>query len=127
MKSCLGPLQKGFVLQSEISTPGKYLCKDGGVNMFSRKIHVKVVEPGEERPCPVGWLDSFCMRSFTGRSAFDDVLPVADGWMETGFRVDLQFLRNDLEDWFTRKFGGGSQVKLQLTEKGNEAGLERAG
>ncbi len=95
--------------------------------MFARKIHVEVLKPGEARPCPVGWLDSFCMRSFTGRSAFDDVLPLADGWMEAGLRVDLEFLRNDLEDWFTRKFGGGSLVKLQLTEKGNEAGLERAG
>ena len=95
--------------------------------MFARRIHVKVLEPGEARPCPVGWLDSFCMRSFTGRSAFDDVLPIADGLMEAGSRVDLQFLRKDLEDWLTRKFGGGSQVKLQLTENVNQAGLERAG
>jgi hypothetical protein len=95
--------------------------------MFARKIHVDVMEPGEARPCPVNWLDNFCMRSFTGRSAFDDVLPIADGLMEAGFKVDLQFLKNDLEDWFTRKFGGGSQVKLELTEKGNQAGLERAG
>ena len=67
--------------------------------------------------CPVKWLDSFCMRSFTGRSAFDDVLPVSDGLMEAGSRVDLQFLKSDLEDWFTRKFGGGSQVKVRLTEE----------
>lgn len=95
--------------------------------MFVRKIQVKVLEPGEARPCPIGWLDSFCMRSFTGRSAFDDVLPLADGWMEAGLGVDLEFLRNDLEDWFTRKFGGGSEVKLQLTEKENKPGWERAG
>ena len=95
--------------------------------MFARKVHVEVLEPGKARPCPIEWLDSFCMRSFTGRSAFDDVLPVANGWMEAGSRVDLQFLRGDLEDWFTRKFGGGSRVKLQLTEKGSEAGLERPG
>ena len=95
--------------------------------MFVRKIHVEIREQGETRPCPVGWLDSFCMRSFTGRSAFDDVLPVADGWMEAGSRVDLQFLRNDLEDWLTRKFGGGSQVRLELTEKGDEAEEKRPG
>ena len=95
--------------------------------MFARKIHVEVVEPGEARACPVGWLDSFCMRSFTGRSAFDDVLPVSDGWMEAGFTVDLDFLRNDLEDWFTRKFGGGSRVKLRLTGKGNKAGTKGTG
>lgn len=90
--------------------------------MFARKIHVEVLEPGEARPCPVGWLDSFCMRSFTGRTAFDDVLPTGDGLVEAGFRVDLHFLRNDLEDWFTRKFGGGSQVKLRITEKDSQAG-----
>ena len=95
--------------------------------MFARKIHIEVVEPGETRQCPVGWLDSFCMRSFTGRSAFDDVLPVADGLMEAGFRVDLQFLQNDLEDWFTRKFGGGARVKLRLTEQGYKFGLVWAG
>ena len=95
--------------------------------MFARKIRVEVVEGDKARECPVGWLDSFCMRSFTGRSAFDDVLPLADGWMEAGLRVDLEFLRNDLEDWFTRKFGGGSEVKLKLTEKEKRTGWERAG
>ena len=84
--------------------------------MFARKIHVEVLEPGQTRDCPVGWLDSFCMRSFTGRSAFDDVLPVADGRMEAGFRVDLQFLKHDLEDWLTCNFGGGSRVRVRLTD-----------
>jgi len=95
--------------------------------MFARKIHVEILEPGEARPCPIGWLDSFCMRSFTGRSAFDDVLPIADGWMEAGNGVDLHFLSGDLEDWFTRKFGGGSQVKLQLSEKGTKVGRQNPG
>ncbi len=95
--------------------------------MFARKIHVEVLKPGEVRPCPVGWLDSFCMRSFTGRSAFDDVLPVADGWMEAGFKVDLEFLRNDLEEWLTRKFGGGSQVIIRFSEKGKGLASENSG
>ncbi len=85
--------------------------------MFARKIRVEVLEPGGGRECPVNWLDSFCMRNFTGRSAFDDILPISDGLMEAGFRVDLQFLKGDLEDWLTRKFGNGSQVKVHLTEK----------
>ena len=85
--------------------------------MFARKIHVEVLEPGEVRECPVGWLDNFCMRSFTGRSAFDDALPVADGLLEVGFRVDLKALQSDLEDWLTRKYGRGAQVALRLTEK----------
>ena len=85
--------------------------------MFARKIRVEVLEGDKDRECPVGWLDSFCMRSFTGRAAFDDVLPVSDGLLEAGFRVDLQFLKADLEDWLTRKFGGGSQVRIRFTEK----------
>jgi hypothetical protein len=83
--------------------------------MFARKIRVDLQESAISRPCPVGWLDSFCMRSFTGRSAFDDTLPVADGLLEVGFRVDLESLKKDLEDWLTRKFGEGSPVKLRLT------------
>lgn len=90
--------------------------------MFARKIHIEVLEPGETRDCPVEWLDSFCMRSFTGRSAFDDVLPVSDGLAEAGFRVDLQFLKRDLEDWLTRKFGAGSPVIVRLTESPGAAG-----
>ncbi len=88
--------------------------------MFGRKIRVEILEPGEVRDCPVAWLDSFCMRSFTGRSAFDDTLPVSDGLLEAGFRIDLQSLKNDLEDWLTRKFGAGSKVRLRLTEKDGE-------
>ncbi len=85
--------------------------------MFARKIGVDVLEPQGPRPCPIAWLDSFCMRSFTGRSAFDETLPVADGRLEAGFRVDLEALRADLEDWLTRKFGGGQSVRIRLTEK----------
>ena len=92
--------------------------------MFARKIHVEVFELGALRECPVGWLDSFCMRSFTGRSAFDDLLPLADGLMEAGLRIDLQFLKHDLEDWLTRKFGGGSQIMVRFTERDEKSGLK---
>jgi hypothetical protein len=64
----------------------------------------------------VAWLDSFCMRSFTGRSAFDDTLPVADGKLEVGRSVDLEALRVELEDWLTRKFGEGKPIRLRLCE-----------
>ncbi len=57
------------------------------------------------------------MRSFTGRSAFDETLPVADGQLETGFQVDLDALRADMEDWMTRKFGEGKVVSLRLSVK----------
>ncbi len=83
--------------------------------MFARKILVEILKPQGPRPCPLDWLDSFCMRSFTGRSAFDETLPVADGRMEASLRVDLEALRADMEDWMTRKFGEGKAVKLRLT------------
>jgi len=95
--------------------------------MFARKIHIEVLAPGAPRECPVAWLDSFCMRNFTGRSVFDDLLPVADGLMEAGFRVDLEFLKRDLEGWLTRKFGGGSQVVVRFTEKSEEFAQKSAG
>jgi hypothetical protein len=57
------------------------------------------------------------MRSFTGREAFDETLPVADGILEASFQVDLTALRADMEDWLTRKFGEGHPVKLTLIER----------
>jgi hypothetical protein len=83
--------------------------------MFARKIRVEVLEPHGPRLCPLAWWDSFGMRSFTGRSAFDDTLPVADGQRQASFRVDLKALPTDMEDWLTRKFGQGERVKLRLT------------
>ena len=85
--------------------------------MFARKIQVDIIEPAGPRACPVAWLDNFCMRSFTGRSAFDETLPVADGEMEASFRVDLEALRADMEDWLARKFGEGKSLQLRLIEK----------
>ena len=65
----------------------------------------------------MGWLDSFVMRSFTGRASFDETLPVGDGELEASFQVDIEALEPDMEDWLTRKFGAGSAVKLRLTER----------
>jgi hypothetical protein len=83
--------------------------------MFARKLRVEVLEPGAIRPCPLEWLDSFSMRSFTGRTAFDEALPVGCGSLEASFRVEIQALQADMEDWMTRKFGNGRRVKLRLT------------
>jgi hypothetical protein len=85
--------------------------------LFARKIYVEVVDPGEVRACPVAWLDSYSMRSFTGRSAFDETLPISDGLLEASLRVDLDALRTDMEDWMTRKFGEGRPVKLRFKEQ----------
>ena len=84
--------------------------------MFARKITVELLDAEGSRPCPVAWLDNYCMRSFTGRSAFDETLPAADGLLEVSFRVDLEALRPDLEDWLTRKFGGGKSIRVRFTE-----------
>ena len=89
---------------------------DGQPLVFARRIQVQLSGPHGPRACPIAWLDSFFMRSFTGRSAFDESLPVADGLIEVGFGVDLQALKADLEDWLTRKFGAGQQVNITFTE-----------
>ena len=91
--------------------------------MFARKIRVEVASPGSARACPQAWLDSYCMRSFTGREAFDETLPVADGLLEVSFQVDTNALRADMEDWFTRKFGEGKPVQLTLTASGMKQAL----
>ena len=88
--------------------------------MFARKIQVEVAGDDGLRACPMAWLDSFCMRSFTGREAFDETLPVADGVLEVSFQVEIEGLRTDMEDWFTRKFGEGKPVKLTLMERGRK-------
>ena len=67
--------------------------------MFARKIHVEYKQNGETLPCPLKWLDSFSMRSFTNFSVFDETLPVADGEMEIGSRVPLDQLRESMEVW----------------------------
>ena len=84
--------------------------------MYARKLHAEMVLGNERRPVPLEWLDSFCMRSFTGRGAFDETLPVCDGELEVSFQVDTSALRADMEDWLTRKFGEGKPVKLTLTQ-----------
>ena len=86
--------------------------------MFARKIQVQLAGPQGPRPCPIAWLDSFFMRSFTGRAAFDETLPVADGLVEAGFGVELEALQADLEDWLTRKFGEGKRISVILAEVG---------
>ncbi len=72
--------------------------------MFARKICVEYGDDKTQlRPCPLKWLDSFSMRSFTNASVFDDTLPIADGEMEIGTSVPLDKLREAMEDWFHRK------------------------
>jgi hypothetical protein len=85
--------------------------------MFARKISVQYEDASQILPCPLKWLDSFSMRSFTNYSVFDDTLPVADGEMEIGSGVSLNQLRESMEDWFHRKGYLPKDFHLQLTEK----------
>lgn len=71
--------------------------------MFSRKIRVEYEQDGARIPCPLKWLDSFSMRSFTNASMFDDTLPTGDGLIEIGERVPVEKLKEAMEDWFQRK------------------------
>jgi hypothetical protein len=84
--------------------------------MFSRKIRVEYAQDGKRLPCPLKWLDSFSMRSFTNASAFDDTLPTADGVMEIGERVPIDQLLEAMEDWFRRKGYLPKDSRLEVNE-----------
>ena len=71
---------------------------------------------GKSLPCPMKWLDSFSMRSFTNASVFDDTLPVADGLMEIGRNVPLKDLQAAMEDWFRRKSYLPKEATLMVKE-----------
>jgi hypothetical protein len=85
--------------------------------MFSRRIRVEYVQDGKPRRCPLKWLDSFSMRSFTNEIIFDDTLPVADGVMEIGQRVPVDKLKEALQDWFRKKgyLSNDNSQSLSLT------------
>jgi len=84
--------------------------------MFARKIRVEYDANGQRLPCPLKWLDSFSMRSFTNASVFDDTLPIADGRMEIGANIPLEQLRESMEDWFRRKGYLPKESNLSLAE-----------
>jgi hypothetical protein len=85
--------------------------------MFARKIRVEYKHNGETLPCPLKWLDSFSMRSFTNFSVFDETLPVADGEMEIGSRVPLDQLKESMEEWFQKKGYLPKESHLNLAER----------
>lgn len=84
--------------------------------MFARKIRVEYEQNGRRTPCPLKWLDSFCMRNFTNASVFDNTLPLADGLMEIGTQVPLAELKAAMEDWFRRKGYIPKESSLVLME-----------
>jgi hypothetical protein len=87
--------------------------------MYARKLQVEVVVAGQRRPCPLEWLDSFCMRNFTGAAEFDDTLPTGDGAMEASFRVDPARFATALGEWLAKRGkGNGRAVQVEVTEAG---------
>lgn len=83
--------------------------------MYAQKLVVEAIVAGERRPCPLDWLDSFCMRNFTGSGEFDDTLPIADGAIEAGLLIAPERLAQAMSEWFTsRGKGGGQPVRIEI-------------
>jgi hypothetical protein len=83
--------------------------------MYARKWTVEVEVEGQRRPCPLEWLDSFCMRNFTNAPEFDDTLPVGEGRLEASFRVQPDHFAPALAEWLTRRGkGNGHPVRVIL-------------
>jgi hypothetical protein len=80
--------------------------------MYAQKLLVEVVIRGEKRPCPLEWLDQFCMRNFTNAAEFDDTLPVGDGQVEASFRLTPQRFGEGLAAWLTQRGKGEGQPVL---------------
>ncbi|MDE3170696.1 MAG: hypothetical protein KGL75_11180 [Acidobacteriota bacterium] len=86
--------------------------------MFARKLRVEMTVGGERRPVPLAWLDSFCMRNFTGAAEFDDTLPTGEGRIEAGLRVDPARLAQSMGEWFTKRGkGSGQSVTLEIFDE----------
>lgn len=85
--------------------------------MYARKLAAEMMIGAERRQVPLDWLDSFCMRNFTGSAEFDDTMPMGDGRLEAGLRVDPARLAEAMSQWFTKRGkGNGKPVVVELRE-----------
>jgi hypothetical protein len=76
-----------------------------------------VSSEGQRRPCPLEWLDNFCMRNFTRAAQFDDTLPLAEGRLEASLRVNPADLAEALGAWLTQRGKGeGQPVRIEIRE-----------
>jgi hypothetical protein len=78
--------------------------------MYLRKLRVETVVNGERKPCPLDWLDAFCMRNFTGSAEFDDTLPIAEGQMEASLKVDPERFAAAFSEWLTKRGKANGQA-----------------
>lgn len=100
-----------LALRRGLGAPGAILFP----GMYARKLKVEIIVGGERRPCPLDWLDSFCMRNFTGAAEFDDTLPTGDGALEASLRVDPERLAAALAAWLTQRGkGNGQPVHVEI-------------
>jgi len=84
--------------------------------MYAQKFQVVVLIHGQRKPCPLEWLDQFCMRNFTNAPDFDDTLPVADGRLEAGLRLTPEHFAKGLSAWLTQRGkGDGRPVQVEVT------------
>ena len=89
--------------------------------MYAQKFLVDVLIRGQRRPCPLEWLDQFCMRNFTNSVEFDDTLPVADGTVEVSFRLTPERFAEGLAAWLTQRGkGGGQPVDVEVRRQSAE-------
>lgn len=85
--------------------------------MYARKLTAEVVIGGDRQAMSLDWLDSFCMRNFTGSAEFDDTLPTAEGRLEAGLRVQPERLAAAMSEWFTKRGKGyGKPVAVEIKE-----------
>jgi hypothetical protein len=91
--------------------------------VYARKLKVDVVIEGKRRTAPLEWLDSFCMRNFTGSAEFDDTLPTGQGRLEAGLRVEPERLAQAMSEWLTKRGkGNGKRVKVEIQEISHKGG-----
>jgi len=85
--------------------------------MYAQKFSVEVIIRGNKKPCPLDWLDQFCMRNFTNSADFDDTLPVADGCIEASYRLTPERFAEGLAAWLTQRGKGeGHPVLVEVKD-----------
>ena len=85
--------------------------------MYAQKLQAEVVIGGKREPMPLEWLDSFCMRNFTGSGEFDDTLPTGEGRLEAGSNVNVERLAAAMSEWLTKRGkGDGQAVVVEIRE-----------
>jgi hypothetical protein len=86
--------------------------------MYAQKFRVDVVIRGERKPCPLAWLDQFCMRNFTNAAEFDDTLPVGEGTVEASLRLTPEQFAAGLSAWLTQRGKGeGKPVVVEVKKE----------